>query len=596
MLPPSRSSSWVSLLLLLSFAHCRLIAAEKPGADVTVAVLAADFEFQGDWDLLNDLKQPVLIAAQHGRGHAAATAVQIPRPSRYRLWVCTRDWPEDRPGTRTFAVRVGERRAEKTFGASGKEGYAWEDGGWFDVREGPLLLCLENPRPFARVQGLLLTTDPHLQPVKLVGQSGFKPVQPLTLGERSDDDAGEFKVTADRPMASLANEHVRIEFLPARRDGQPTVAVRALVKSGSDWVNAGTDPAAEGYFVVRADAAATVRHAGFYPSWTREPDLKPVTVKAGDASVQTISGKTTRALWRAGSLQRLKPRQAFQKGGGVRIDFYPSALGQPEALWQLAPEQRAAAVTLTLMPSVDGQLALGYKLFFRRDLENVSELLLPMMWQRHRLPPQPTTLLDNCTPTPLALAQPQGEPATVFAVMGEPADLPFEWPDGRRPHFGLSIANGARQVQPSIWGPVIGTPAAVAKSGQPMRLRFRVLVQAGDWYTGYRATADEVFRVHDYRSNVRVSLTDAALNMIDLLMDDVAGGWWDRARAFYQIETKNGSTHASPMLLLSLYRLTGDAQVYRRRALPAMEFLLSRDGPHFSPIPQDTGPAYPVAR
>src|SRR6202035_430430 len=105
--------------------------------------------------------------------------------------------------------------------------------------------------------------------------------------------------------------------------------------------------------------------------------------------------------------------------------------------------------------------------------------------------------------------------------------------------------------------------------------------------------ADQVCGLADYRSNTRCSLSDAAFNMIDLVMDDAHGGWWDRAKAFYQIESKNGATEPSPMALLSLYRLTGDEQVYRRRALPTLEFLLSRDGPHFSPVPADTGP-YPA--
>jgi hypothetical protein len=114
-------------------------------------------------------------------------------------------------------------------------------------------------------------------------------------------------------------------------------------------------------------------------------------------------------------------------------------------------------------------------------------------------------------------------------------------------------------------------------------------VQAGDWYAAYRTVADEVFGWHDYRKNGEVSLTEAAFNMIDLYKDDTHGGWWNRAKAFYQIESKNGSTQASPLTELSLYRLTGDREIYRKRVLPTLEFLLSRSAPHFSPIPEDTG-------
>ena len=69
---------------------------------------------------------------------------------------------------------------------------------------------------------------------------------------------------------------------------------------------------------------------------------------------------------------------------------------------------------------------------------------------------------------------------------------------------------------------------------------------------------------------VTFSLTQAALNMIDLYLDDEHGGWWDRAKGPYQIETKNGATQSSPLTAVSLYRLTGDLDLYQRRTLPTL--------------------------
>ena len=308
--------------------------------------------------------------------------------------------------------------------------------------------------------------------------------------------------------------------------------------------------------------------------------------------------RTTRALWQAGKRYRFTPRAAIAQGKGVRLEFYPSPAGSLQAEWARAADGYSAAVTLTFNPSADGQVALGYEMFAREPLNQVAELLLPMMYQRHRLPDRPTSLLNNCCPTPISLVQPltkSGRAPCCFAVVGEPEDVPFGWPDGTTARFALSISDEMQRVQPSIWGPVIGMPSTMVKAGSTVRLRYRVLVQSGDWYAGYRTAVDDIDGMRDYRQNVRTSLSDAALNMIDLIMDDEHSGWWDRAKAFTQIETKNGATEPSPLLLLSLYRLTGDPQLYRRRALPTMEFVLSRSLPHFSPIPSDTGP-YPPGR
>ena len=90
---------------------------------MTIAVEAADFEFHGDWSPSRDKGNSVLVAATNKPVHPAATAVALPRAGRYRLWVCTRDFPDDRPGTRTFAMTVAGRRSDKTFGASGQADY-----------------------------------------------------------------------------------------------------------------------------------------------------------------------------------------------------------------------------------------------------------------------------------------------------------------------------------------------------------------------------------------------------------------------------------------------------------------------------------------
>ncbi|HSU65942.1 MAG TPA: hypothetical protein VLJ39_03670 [Tepidisphaeraceae bacterium] len=579
-------------LLLLALAGVPCTAAPKP---ISIPVLAQDFEFQGDWAARSDLKIPALVA-EEGR-LPAATAVQIPRAGKYRLWICSRDFPQDRPGTRTFHVRLGSQVSARTFGTSGQSGYTWEDGGWFDLPAGPLLLSLEDQRPFARAQGLLLTADPNLVPVKWVGRGGLTPVKPLPLEAGKGPAAGEeIRITSDRPAASLANDELKIDFLHATRGDTPSIATRVWLKSGADWVDAGADAAAEGYFAVLADSGVRIRYPGFYPVWPRESKPKVVTVSAGGSSVATIPGKITGALWQAGARTRFVPVSAMQEGDAVRIEFAPSPAGTLEAKWELLPGQKFATVTLTFVPTADGQATLGYELFFRRELEKVNEVLLPFMWHRHRLPPHPTTLLDNCTPTPISLAEPThepGQPARCFAIVADPAGIPFAWPNGKHTHFGLSVSDEASQVHPSIWGPVMGTDGAAIKAGQPIRLSFHVLVQVGDWYAGYRTAADQIDGLRDYRQNTQVSLTDAAYNMIDLIMDDAHGGWWDRAKAFYQIETKNGGTQASPMTLLSLYRLTGNEDLYRTRALPTLEFMLSRELPHFSPVPGDTGP-YPA--
>ncbi len=82
--------------------------------------------------------------------------------------------------------------------------------------------------------------------------------------------------------------------------------------------------------------------------------------------------------------------------------------------------------------------------------------------------------------------------------------------------------------------------------------------------------------VTDYRKPVRASLTDAALNMFDLIMDAKAGGWDAEFKGFYDIETASMSKQAAPLVLLSAAVLARNESLYRERALPTLEFLFSR--------------------
>jgi len=86
-----------------------------------------------------------------------------PHAGKWRLWVRSKDYPKDRPGTRNFTVRLGTQRSATVFRKTPKEdleGWAWEDGGVLDLAAGPTLVAIgdevtssarcERARPFGQ--------------------------------------------------------------------------------------------------------------------------------------------------------------------------------------------------------------------------------------------------------------------------------------------------------------------------------------------------------------------------------------------------------------------------------------------------------------
>ena len=118
----------------------------------------------------------------------------------------------------------------------------------------------------------------------------------------------------------------------------------------------------------------------------------------------------------------------------------------------------------------------------------------------------------------------------------------------------------------------------------------RAFLQQGDWFSTYKYLAQEVFGFHDYRKNGPASLNATLDNMIDLAMNDIYSGWRADLKAFdYKTDVAGSVKLVSALHPLSVALLRDDPEIYRRRALPMTEFLLSREKYLFSENETITG-------
>ena len=71
----------------------------------------------------------------------ATTSVKISKSGKYRLWVRCKDWvPQHHPGR--FTLAIGGKKVASQFGASGKDGWVWEDGGVVELKAGKCEIAL----------------------------------------------------------------------------------------------------------------------------------------------------------------------------------------------------------------------------------------------------------------------------------------------------------------------------------------------------------------------------------------------------------------------------------------------------------------------
>lgn len=567
-----------------------LLAAWATHLSATTLVLEAEkLEMTGGWREESRLPgaRKFLIADTDARGMPAAGALDLPHAGAWRLWVRSKDYPDYQPGSRIFRVRIGAATSDVVFGRHGQrdhDGWAWEDGGTVTLTAGPNLVVLgEEVSSYARCDAILLTDNmgyrPEGPPERLAKQAAT--LVPLDYRKESREAlvAALPGQVAEKAVAVLENAHLRVAFHLATTESATSVVVRLATRDAGAWTPVDHAAASECYWVVARPPLPEMKPArdDVYLSW--DTSLAPfVDVRAGTATVRTRPGENT-APWLAGKCTPLRPSSVRQRDAQtVELGFPPTTAGQLVATWHVASERPAAEVSLTLAVTGPGYFSLGYGAPWAMKSSEADFLLLPFMFHGQRFPERVAMLPSALTPTPLSLVNRDGFSC---ALVGHPEAFAFDWPNATNSRYVFGLRNAAGLAQPLLFSPVIGQQGSLS-TGTPVQAKFLFWAQRGDWYASYRRIADDVFQSRDYRRPVNASLSDAALNLFDLLRHEKASGWDARAKGPWNIESRNVVTHSSPLTYLGYYLLTGDEDFYRRLALPSLEFLLSRPGPHFA--------------
>ncbi|HEY0683238.1 MAG TPA: hypothetical protein VGD45_12975 [Steroidobacter sp.] len=213
--------------------------------------------------------------------------------------------------------------------------------------------------------------------------------------------------------------------------------------------------------------------------------------------------------------------------------------------------------------------------------------LQPLIWQEKRFPRAPLMTAESMGGLPLTLVTRDG---VTRGLSVDPSESPYRLPTIANARFGVMLRNLKGEAQPAAFAPLLGQTDSRFEAGQSASFSVRPLLVNGDWYQAFTEAARGLFGFNDYRQNFQQSLNATIDTMTEFAMDDAHSGWDADLRGFdYNTDVKGTVKVVSALHPLAASLIQDDPEVYRLRALPITEFLMSRTKFLYNALPDSHG-------
>ncbi|AHF91802.1 hypothetical protein OPIT5_17830 [Opitutaceae bacterium TAV5] len=535
-------------------------------------------------------------------GGTAFAGFAITTPGSYHIWARSQDRPENQPATRRFRLRINGRDAAVECGAHGHESFYWERVDSRSLEAGVHALEVrDTARFFGRLEAVLITNselDPNTVERDSLKRFEQQPVQAVRAPMVDD---GVEKITLENGAAGVAaelrNDDIVLRLRQARTASGRSSFVREVEflsgeLKGRIW-QAGLEP-----LYLLGSRKSSVSYSAFSPTWpsTEQEDwlLAGRTWSLPADALDAFRAGDARTRFFPASIRNRKTDtielvyEAGREGeGGGQGNLAQRAL----VVWHLPRKGFAVRMEVALKPEKAGFYSLAFAAGGSGGfvMDAVKATQLPPLFQFRRVPDVPQMLTSATTPHPMALVESllaserESDLSSItHGVVADVDGLSKEWSTRRNATYGFTLRGPEGGIQPAVFAPILGGVGSRVAKGGELRSAWWIVTAPQSWAQTMREVDASILGLRDYREPWQHSLTEQALNIIDLIKSGPGFGWYDRLKGPMNIESADTATHAAPLMLLSAARLTGDMEFFERRGLPALEFLLSRPSIHFA--------------
>ncbi|MDR2675240.1 MAG: fibronectin type III domain-containing protein, partial [Opitutaceae bacterium] len=553
----------------------------------TLLLEPEQFDMVGGWR-----KESNYIAARN-TGGSALGGFAITTAGTHNVWACAMDFETNQPGVRRYEVRVDDENPLNECGKHGHEGWYWELADTRLLAGGThALLVKDTTRNYGRLEAVLVASDLGLDPnaVSRASLNTYRrdPVQPVRVPAPATG-LEELTVTAGDAgvAAALENQDMILRFRHAETAGGKTVLVREIVFKHPDRPASAWQSKLEPLYLISSETSS-VDFSYYLPTWRSEGAMEDCelagriwTLPADESAA--FSAGHFRTLFLPVSVRPLAGETSVE----VTYEAESPAGGAPataRAVWQLPEQGFAARMAVSLAPTAAGWYSLGFAAGGIGGFPSgqITALQLPPLFQFRRAPALSVMLTSAVTPHPLALVETNDGQKITHGVVADPGAIPAEWPQRDTAPFGFALRGAERAVQPVVFSPILGGRGSQIAAGAGLSAAWWVVAAPQTWENAMRAIDTDIMKLRDYREPWTSSLTKQALNIIDLIKSGQEFTWYENLKGPSNIEDPDTATQAAPLMLLSAARLTHDAEFYKKRSLPSLEYMLSRPRVHYA--------------
>jgi hypothetical protein len=326
-----------------------------------------------------------------------------------------------------------------------------------------------------------------------------------------------------------------------------------------------------------------------------EPKIKATTVDKYDGIIawSTKKGDVTDIFKLEG--ENLLAKSYTQVGNKLIFSFGKGKYAQVKLEVELAQnENESPSFIMGMIPLKNGYFSLGFVGISETNPEKIDFLYQPLAWSWRRFPSQScmteeafcTTAatfinLNNYTegiaPAPEMIPYRYALAENWSNKNGNKIGEGFAYTQRKgNSLFGLGLRNSRGKAQPTVFAPLLGGENSRMTLGQKFSFTCKYILTPGDWMAGTDYILRNVIKYKNERQNGICTLNQTLENMIAFGMNDKLSGWKEEYKAFdYRFDAPGTVKMVSALHALGIALVTGDNEIYKRRALPLIEYEMS---------------------